>query len=599
MVKLESIYIKAIKIKDIKTLQKAPFSTLIELTTRDFGENINKWFLETGLVREVSLVENFVLKPHQILAIDWMYSIENNHSRISKVSDGSVQGGILSLEKGLGKTMTSLILSLASPKKGFPTLVVCKKMFMWDTWRKEIETKFDPPLRVIYLHKDHLTEEEINSLTIGDFRKADLVITTYEFCIKVMKLFPEYENQLYRVLDQEKRFGGKPNINLRTIAHTNPKNKKGPRLVYEICWGRVICDESQNFVTDTSKIFKAVMGLVSEPGKRWCLTGSMVKNYDSDILSQLRFLGYTTITSNGEWKKMGKAYFENEKLGQRIYKVSYSEAGIEMPYKIEENVMVELKGNFRIIYDLIESKLRESNKRNLRFSQLSLLTRIRQTLVSPYLLTKKAKRDRSSNEIDEVNKFVGTHLEKILSPKVRKWCLDITKSGWEAPKIIKAVEIIMKMILEKRKTIVFSTQVMALDVLASKLDHLKISYLVIDGSVPTKLRTERLDSFRSPRGPNVLLASYKVCSESLNISEASCAILLDLWWNNATRDQAIARLWRMGQKQIVNVFVLFSNNTLDQRIEDVCNQKEIISSKYSTVNKAARTVSVIQTLLKT
>ena len=121
-----------------------------------------------------------------------------------------------------------------------------------------------------------------------------------------------------------------------------------------------------------------------------------------------------------------------------------------------------------------------------------------------------------------------------------------------------------------------------------------------DLSVGTKFRTEYLDDFRSSDSdaPNVLLASYKVCSESLNISEASCAILLDLWWNNATRDQAVARLWRMGQKRTVQVFSLFANNSLDARIEEICNNKELISAKYKSGSKSVKSSPVIERLLK-
>lgn len=596
--KFDPSILQALKARDLPSLKKLPFSTLLELSHKP------NFPTELG-IRPTKFVEGFSLLPHQETAIGWMRSVET-----SEPLDG-IRGGVLSLEKGLGKTITSLTLALTSPKppNSFPTLIVCKKMFLWDTWKNEIESKFDPVPKVIYLHKDHLSSEQMEDLSLAKIRAADLVVTTYEVCMKVMKIFPEYDAQLKRVLKEEIQWGGKVGIHTRTKGHLNPKGKKGPRLIYEVDWYRVVCDESQNFVTDTSKIFRAVMGIVSD--RRWCLSGSMIKNYDTDVLSQLRFLGYTTITSNTEWKKIGRGCFENRKLGSRIFQMGYLDAGVIMPDKEEEIVSVNLTGKYKQVYDLILNKLRESHRHSLKFCQLSLLTRIRQALVSPYLLSEKAKRDKCERrgltfvrkEISKENEIktnLGSNLEKLLPAALRQWCSSKEDAGWKAPKIAKALEIIRRMVKEKRKVIVFSTQVTALDLLADKLDEDTIPYRLIDGSVSTKLRTEYLDDFRSDYrgGPNVLLASYKVCSESLNISEASCAILLDLWWNNATRDQAVARLWRMGQTRTVQVFSLFANDSLDARIEEVCNTKELISAKYRSGSKSTKTVPVIDRLLK-
>lgn len=590
--------LRALKTQDLTSLKKLPISTLLKLSRRP------NFPTELG-IQPVNFVDGFSLLPHQESALEWMTSIEK-----SDPQEG-MRGGVLSLEKGLGKTITALTLALSTPREenSFPTLVICKKMYLWDTWKNEIESKFDPVPKVIYLHKDHMTPTQMDNLTLAKLRGADLVVTSYEVCTKLMKNFPEYETQLKRVLEEEVRYGGKSAIHLRTKGQLNPRGKKGPRLIYEVEWSRVVCDESQNFVTDTSKIFKSVMGIVSD--RRWCLSGSMVRNYDTDILSQLRFLGYNTITSNAEWKKIGRGCFENRGLGKRIFQMGYIDAGVVMPDKEEEIVPVSLTGKHREVYDLILGKLRESHRHSLKFCQLSLLTRIRQALVAPYLLSEKAKKEKFSRRgltfrkkepegENEVITNLGSHLEKLIPADLLRWCSSKEQAGWKSPKIAKALEIIDLVVGEGRKVIVFSTQVTALDLLASKLDLDGVDYRLIDGSVSTRLRTEYLDDFRSSDSdaPNVLLASYKVCSESLNISEASCAILLDLWWNNATRDQAVARLWRMGQKRTVQVFSLFANNSLDARIEEICNNKELISAKYKSGSKSVKSSPVIERLLK-
>lgn len=589
-------WVKAVRQRDLKKLQSAPYSILAYLATLDFGPPLTRWYQKELRIREVAFVDNFQLLPHQLQSVDWMRAIER------QTPLHGVKGGILSLEKGLGKTITALTLALSSPKGQFPTLVLCKKMFMWDTWKKEIEARLAGQPKVIYLHKDHLTQKEIDGLTLTKIRSADLVVTTYEFCMKVMKQYPQYEKELR--VDPLQGSGpktprGRAETLTREKGNLDPSKKKGPQLIYEVAWERVICDESQNFSNDGSKIFRAVMGLVSD--HRWCLSGSIVRNYDTDVLSQLRFLGYTSITSNSEWKKYGQAFFKSGGLASRIFQLGYHQVGLEMPAKEEEVVSVGLEGKFRVVYDAILNRLKESHSHSLKFCQLSLLTRIRQSLVSPFLLSGKSKRVKiEAAGATEVQIYLGQHLEKVLPNEVLKWCHDRKEAGWQAPKIKKTLEIIDYVIGLNQKVIVFSTQVMALDVIASALDALGISYRIIDGTVPTAERSQRLDRFRGSPKTHVLLASYKVCSESLNISEASFAILLDCWWNNATRDQAVARLWRMGQLRVVKVFSLFAKDTLDYRIEEVCRKKEILATKFrgERGGKVAKAGSVVGYLLK-
>lgn len=532
--------------------------------------------------------------PHQIKAIEWMRSIV-----ASSECFRGIKGGILEMDKGLGKTMTTLSFVLSLPEGDSPVLIVCKKMFMGDTWKREIERRFSSKIKVLYLHGDYLSPEEIGELTKEKLRSYRIVVTTYEFCMKINREY-EYSSQSVDV--------NEPNlVQHRSKDLLNPRSKKGGRLLYEISWSMIFCDESQNFANSSSKIFKSMMALVAD--YRWCLSGSPVKNYDTDLLSQLRFIGYSSVTKVAEWRNYGKSFFTQHRLYERVLQIDYITANVKMPLKEEYEALVTLGGFYQSVYQKVLDSLKYSYEESYKWCLLALLSKIRQCLVAPYLMTEQAKRNKyvkrgltpkCRQENEEVKEILGTRLEKILPKKLADWCLDKRKAGWEAPKIAKTFELIDRVLETGQKVIVFSTQVIALDLIADRLteEYSELTtFRQLDGSLSSKKREEALATFRRDEDCHILLASYKVCSEGLNLTEANYCILLDFWWNNATRDQAVARLWRIGQTEKVCVFSIFAKNTLDVRISEICKIKEVMAAKYKNGKTIATVSSTVAQLL--
>jgi len=64
----------------------------------------------------------------------------------------------------------------------------------------------------------------------------------------------------------------------------------------------------------------------------------------------------------------------------------------------------------------------------------------------------------------------------------------------------------------------------------------------------------------------VMLMSLKAGNLGLNMVAASHVILLDLWWNPTTEDQAIDRAHRIGQTRAVTVTRIAIKNTVEERI---------------------------------
>ena len=80
-------------------------------------------------------------------------------------------------------------------------------------------------------------------------------------------------------------------------------------------------------------------------------------------------------------------------------------------------------------------------------------------------------------------------------------------------------------------------------------------------------------------------SSYKVFSASLlaggvgvDLTAAQAVIHYDRWWNAAREDQATARVHRMGQKFVVQVFKLITEGTLEEKIHRMITRKRDLAN---------------------
>jgi SNF2 family DNA or RNA helicase len=87
----------------------------------------------------------------------------------------------------------------------------------------------------------------------------------------------------------------------------------------------------------------------------------------------------------------------------------------------------------------------------------------------------------------------------------------------------------------------------------------------------------------------VFLISLKAGGTGLNLTSADIIIHFDPWWNPSVEDQATDRAHRIGQKNVVQVFKLISEGTIEERIINIQeSKKELISgvldSDYKSEN---------------
>lgn len=123
------------------------------------------------------------------------------------------------------------------------------------------------------------------------------------------------------------------------------------------------------------------------------------------------------------------------------------------------------------------------------------------------------------------------------------------------------------------KTVVFSQWTSFLDLVEPHLKQNGIEYARIDGKMNSMKRDNSTNTFSTHPDCKVLLASLSVCSVGLNLVAANQVILADTWWAPAIEDQAVDRVYRLGQKRDTTVWKLVMEGSIEDRVLDIQETK--------------------------
>ena len=100
--------------------------------------------------------------------------------------------------------------------------------------------------------------------------------------------------------------------------------------------------------------------------------------------------------------------------------------------------------------------------------------------------------------------------------------------------------------------------------------------LIYTGSLGADERDLVIRRFTQDPSRRVLVLSLRAGGQGLNLQEASYVVHFDRWWNPAVERQAEARSHRMGQNRPVTVYTYRCLETIEQRIDEVLQGKQLL-----------------------
>lgn len=135
------------------------------------------------------------------------------------------------------------------------------------------------------------------------------------------------------------------------------------------------------------------------------------------------------------------------------------------------------------------------------------------------------------------------------------------------------MELVAGAVASGHKILLFSQFTSMLDHIKEQFEKSGISYYMLTGSVSKEKRMRMVEDFNKD-DTQVFCISLKAGGTGLNLTAADIVIHYDPWWNVAVQNQATDRAYRIGQKNVVTVYKLVTEGTIEEKIIEMQEKKK-------------------------
>jgi SNF2 family DNA or RNA helicase len=338
-------------------------------------------------------------------------------------------------------------------------------------------------------------------------------------------------------------------------------------MLAEIEWRRIALDEAQNIKNSAAKQTQAIRSF--KAGHRVALTGTPVENRLSELWSIMEFLNPGLLGSAADFRTRFATPIERYRdenqatllkrvTGAFVLRRLKTDKSIikDLPDKIEMktfcNLTPEQASLYQAVVDEMLEKVEASEGIKPKGLVLATLLRLKQVCNHPaHLLQDGSSLDARSGKL--------ARLEEILD--------EILAEGDKALLFTQFTEMghLLKGHLQER----FGREV-----------------LFLHGGTSRVARDAMVARFQQQMGPPIFLLSLKAGGTGLNLTSASQVIHFDRWWNPAVEDQATDRAFRIGQRKNVQVRKFICAGTLEERIDQMIEQKKDLAERIVGAGEA-------------
>ncbi len=424
-------------------------------------------------------------------------------------------GACLADDMGLGKTIQviALLLNERSAKVRPGPTLIIAPMSVVGNWQREIE-RFGPSLKVMVHHG---AGRHSGQAFAREAKKNDVVISTYPLVLR---------DQAY---------------------------------LEAVPWERLVLDEAQNIKNPSAKQTQAVRAL--KVNRRVALTGTPVENRLSELWSIMEFLnpGY-----------LGPASRFRSSFAIPIERYRDAESMGRLRRLVQPFLLRRLKTDPTVIQDLPE-KMEMKVFCNLTKEQASLYQAVVKDMIEK--IDAKDGIERKGMVLAAL-----TRLKQVCNHPAQ-FLQDGSSLAGRSGKLLRLVEMLEEVLAEGDRALVFTQFAEMGQMLKGYLqDALGKEALFLHGGAPRKARDEMVQRFQDGvNGPPIFILSLKAGGTGLNLTAASHVFHFDRWWNPAVEAQATDRAFRIGQKRNVQVHKYVCVGTLEERIDQLMEDKKVLA----------------------
>ncbi len=495
-----------------------------------------------------------VLRPHQVEGVKFLYRC------VTGLIDQKANGCIMADEMGLGKTLQCIALMWTllkqSPEAGKSTIqkcVIACPSSLVRNWANEL---------VKWLGKDAVTPFAVDGKASKDELTSQLKQWSVASGRSVVRpvLIVSYETL---------------RLNVENLANTPI--------------GLLLCDEGHRLKNGESQTFTALNGLNVD--RRVILSGTPIQNDLMEYFSLLNFANPNLLGTRAEFRK----HYELPILRGR------DAAGTDADQQKGNERLVELlalvnKFIIRRTNDILSKYLPVKYEHvvfcNLAPFQLDLYNYFVQ---SPEI--KALLRGKGSQPLKAIGmlKKLCNHPDLLNLPDDLPGCEKffpddyVPKDARGRDRDVKTwysgkMQVLDRMLARIRqdtndKIVLISNYTQTLDIFDKLCRSRNYGCLRLDGTMNVNKRQKLVDKFNDPEGDEfVFLLSSKAGGCGLNLIGANRLVLFDPDWNPAADQQALARVWRDGQKKDCFVYRFITTGSIEEKIFQRQSHKQSLSS---------------------
>ena len=459
------------------------------------------------------------LRPHQRDGVLFMFSNLMGYCKLS-LDDREVcmTGAILADEMGLGKTLQTVALIWTMLKQSpLAGCVIAKKVLivtpssLLKNWEAEFRKWLGSERITI-----HVADSGDKVSQFRSYNTAPILMLSYELLVRTL---PE----------------------LLTIS-----------------WDLVVCDEAHRMKNSAIKTSSSLAKLPCE--RRLLLTGTPVQNDLGEFYSLVDLACPGILGSRAAFGR------EIEAVVERSRQPDASEEELEdgkeamaTLNKVTKCVLLRRTG------DLINQYLPPKTVYIVFCKPTPYQSRIYSHFVNKIWAGPESSAGQHLSTISSLKKICN-------APSLLESLPGVSgPAHWEeqAGKLAALACILLQLKEESsEKVVIVSLSTSALDLLGSLCDRYQLATCRLDGSTPPSSRQSLVNNFNSggSGSARVMLLSSKAGGTGLNLIGASRLVLYDIDWNPATDMQAMARVWRDGQKRPCHVYRLITTGTIEEKI---------------------------------
>lgn len=547
----------------------------------------------------VRLRSPYKLYPYQISTVQWLKALENGDYPHPKW-DAQKRGGLLAMVMGLGKTlsMAVLIASTLRQQRNMQscTLYVTQKNLL-GTARFEFDKFLGSQLRVCVYNPDYQKSEYL-LFDADHIRQYDVIITNYTSLVKRM-----LRSGLIKTRKEAKASASAATSAGSTVPAKFDHHKLVAMEFAKFPWFRVILDESHEIRNAKTQRFKALCALNAQ--RRFAMSGTPIFNGLQDLLSQLRFCGFSPRSAI----RATEANYQKLKLDHMVRFVEQKDADtVTLPPKTVHKLFYDLNPRERFLHTFYMKTARDafrcqSSMSGTKKSQKALevqnrMLRLMQVCSAPYLLTPGAKQD-DDGKMTDLNEDMGHVPSLVTFPEkdgIHSWVQQRDgEAGVGSSKMRALVQFWRRLNAEGPfKIVVFanfaSTLRLAVRALTADDPDFADKHVCVHGGVRNaRDRDNFYTRFRTNSQVMALFSTLKMGSVGLNLSEADRVLFLEPWYAYAPMRQGEGRVHRIGQINPVHVYYLLGRDTTEERVYQTAMEKKELAEDVAQIQRTSGT----------